>query len=225
MKRASIHRVLFIGNFLNLGIREVYLGIGDYVAERNNWYLDWCHVIDANGLAAKRRQLELANSYILANIIPAGETDPLEERMQRVIQRIKPSGRPYIFLLNDFKPLKLPSLSVNNISVGRMAAGTPTASWISSFRLFWLFRPAVVRSAPSWIRAAFSRNGDIPARFMIFPCGICFLNPPNRNGSPAFNSNCWTNYRGHAESSRPPTTWRRCSSRQRVTTASACQIS
>jgi LacI family transcriptional regulator len=122
MNKVPIHRILFIGNFLHLGVQEVYRGIGDYVTERNNFYLDWCHVTDANGLAAKARQLELADAYILGNIIPAGETGPLEARMERVLQRIKPGGKPYIFLLNDVKPLKLPSISINNISVGRMAA-------------------------------------------------------------------------------------------------------
>lgn len=122
MSNASIHRVLFIGNFLHLGIREVYQGIGAYASERNNFYLDWCHVTDVNGLAAKARQVEQADSYLLANIIPAGETGSLEARMQRVIQRLKPGRKPYVFLLNDIKPLKLPSISINNVSVGRMAA-------------------------------------------------------------------------------------------------------
>lgn len=117
-----MHRILFLGNFLHLGIREIHLGIGAYAAERNNFYLDWCHVADVNGLAGKARQLELADSYILGNIIPAGETGSLETRMQRIIERLKPGRKPYVFLLNDIKPISLPTISVNNAAVGRMAA-------------------------------------------------------------------------------------------------------
>ena len=125
----------------------------------------------------RARQLELADSYILGQH-PSGREnpDPLESRMERVIEGIKPGRKPYIFLLNDVKPLKLPSISINNVSVGRMAADHLHLRGYPHFAFFGY-------SDPPW---SFLRRQGFLQRLMElgcscrvheFPLGHLFLEP------------------------------------------------
>ena len=143
MKKSPGHHFVLIGNFLHYAVREFYEGLGAYVAERNLFSLDFCHVIDSNDLKSKSPLLRQADSYFIANIIPNNETGSIETKMRRVIRKIKPGGMPCVFCLSDVKLLNLPSISINQLQVGEMAANHLHHR---GYRHFAFFGP----SAPMW---------------------------------------------------------------------------